>query len=349
MDFSIFAVLAQDGVTNGAVYALLAMALVLVFSVTRIIFLPQGEFIGFGALTVAALQAGQFPRLVLLLIGVGVLTFLVEVASAMRQRRYKPIPKRHLTWSAIENLVYPMFIWTLAKAFEWKDAPMFVQILFALAMTVPLGIMIYRVAFQPMAEASVLVLLIVAVGVHFALLGMGLFIFGPEGSTTQPFTEWSGELGGMLLSGQGLVVMGVSGSLIGLLYLFFDRTLYGKALRATAVNRKGAQLVGIGTRQAGRMAFGLAAALGTLAGTMIAPLNTVAYDTGFVVALKGFVAAIVGGLASYPLAAAGAVLVGLLESYSSFWASAYKEVIVFTLIIPVLAWRSLTSGHGDEE
>lgn len=73
------------------------------------------------------------------------------------------------------------------------------------------------------------------------------------------------------------------------------------------------------------------------------------YDTGFVVALKGFVAAIVGGLASYPLAAAGAVLVGLLESYSSFWASAYKEVIVFTLIIPVLAWRSLVSGHGDEE
>jgi branched-chain amino acid transport system permease protein len=153
----------------------------------------------------------------------------------------------------------------------------------------------------------------------------------------------------MPVSGQSVVVMAVSGSLIGLLYLFFDRTLYGKALRATAVNRKGAQLVGIGTSQAGRMAFGLAAGLGTLAGTLIAPLNTVGYDTGFVVALKGFVAAIVGGLASYPLAAAGALLVGLLESYSSYWASAYKEVIVFTLIIPVLAWRSLTSGHGDEE
>ena len=69
MDFGIFAVLAQDGITNGAVYALLAMALVLVFSVTRIIFLPQGEFIGFGALTVAALQSGQFPRLVWMLMG----------------------------------------------------------------------------------------------------------------------------------------------------------------------------------------------------------------------------------------------------------------------------------------
>ena len=55
------------------------------------------------------------------------------------------------------------------------------------------------------------------------------------------------------------------------------------------------------------------------------------------------------GLVVSGLAAAGALLVGLLESYSSYWASAYKEVIVFTLIIPVLAWRSLTSGHGDEE
>ena len=349
MDFGIFAVLTQDGVTNGAVYALLAMALVLVFSVTRIILLPQGEFIGFGALTIAALQAGQFPRLVWLLIGVGILTFLVELGSALRQARFKPIPKRHLMWSGVENLVYPLFIWTLAKAVGWQEAPMALQIAFALAITVPLGIMIYRVAFQPMAEASVLVLLIVAVGVHFAMLGMGLYIFGPEGSTTQAFTDWSTELGAMLVSGQSLVVMGVSALMIGALYLFFDRTLYGKALRATAVNRKGAQLVGIGTTQAGRMAFGLAAALGTLAGALIAPLTTVGYDTGFVVALKGFVAAIVGGLASYPLAAAGALLVGLLESYSSFWASAYKEVIVFTLIIPVLAWRSLTSGHGDEE
>lgn len=349
MDFSIFAVLAQDGVTNGAVYALLAMALVLVFSVTRIIFLPQGEFIGFGALTLAALQGGQFPKLIWLLIGIGILTFLVELGSALRQVRYKPLPKRHLMWSGIENLFYPLLVWTLAHVVNLQGMPMVVQIMFTLGITVPLGIMIYRIAFQPMAEASVLVLLIVAVGVHFVMLGMGLFIFGPEGSTTLPFTDWSTEIGAMLVSGQSVVVIAVSASLIGGLYLFFDRTLYGKALRATAVNRKGAQLVGIGTTQAGRMAFGLAAALGTLAGMLIAPLNTVGYDTGFVVALKGFVAAIVGGLASYPLAAAGAILVGLLESYSSFWASAYKEVIVFTLIIPVLAWRSLTSGHGDEE
>ena len=77
--------------------------------------------------------------------------------------------------------------------------------------------------------------------------------------------------------------------------------------------------------------------------------TTIFYDSGFLIGLKGFVAAIIGGLASYPLAAVGALLVGQLESFSSFWASAYKEVFVFTLIIPVLVWRSLTSHHVEEE
>jgi branched-chain amino acid transport system permease protein len=81
----------------------------------------------------------------------------------------------------------------------------------------------------------------------------------------------------------------------------------------------------------------------------VAPLTTIYYDSGFLIGLKGFVAAIIGGLASYPAAALGALLVGVLESYSSFWASAYKEVIVFTLIIPVLLWRSFASPQLDEE
>ena len=82
---------------------------------------------------------------------------------------------------------------------------------------------------------------------------------------------------------------------------------------------------------------------------LIGPITTVYYDSGFLVSLKGFVGAIIGGLASYPLAAAGALLVGLLESFSSFWASAYKEVIVFTLIIPVLLWRSLSTHQYEDE
>ena len=100
---------------------------------------------------------------------------------------------------------------------------------------------------------------------------------------------------------------------------------------------------------AGKLSFLFAALIGAFSGILIAPITTIYYDTGFLIGLKGFVAAIIGGLASYPAAAAGAVLVGLLEAYSSFWASAFKEVIVFTLIIPVLIWRSLTTHQVEEE
>lgn len=137
--------------------------------------------------------------------------------------------------------------------------------------------------------------------------------------------------------------------LIVALYQFFGRTLYGKALRATAINRNGARLMGISPALAGKLTFFLAALIGALSGVLIAPLTTIYYDTGFLIGLKGFVGAIIGGLGSYPIAAAGAVMVGLLEAFSSFWASAYKEVIVFTLIIPVLVWRSLSSHHVEED
>jgi branched-chain amino acid transport system permease protein len=84
-------------------------------------------------------------------------------------------------------------------------------------------------------------------------------------------------------------------------------------------------------------------------GVLIGPITTLYYDSGFIISLKGFVGAIIGGLASYPLAAAGSLFVGLIEAFSSFWASAYKEVIVFTLIIPVLLWRSLVTHHHEED
>jgi branched-chain amino acid transport system permease protein len=195
----------------------------------------------------------------------------------------------------------------------------------------------------------VLVLLIVSVAVHLSLVGLGLLFFGAEGSRTTPFSEARFDLGTLTVSGQTLWVLGASAALILALYLFFGRTLYGKALRATAINRVGARLMGIPPALAGKLSFTLAAGIGALSGILIAPITTMYYDTGFLVGLKGFVAAIIAGLASYPLAAAGAILVGLLESFSSFWASAFKEVIVFTLIIPVLLWRSLTSHHAEEE
>jgi branched-chain amino acid transport system permease protein len=323
MNLDIALLLAQDGITNGAVYALLALALVLAFAVTRVIFIPQGEFVAYGALTLVAVQAGRLPGTVWLLIAAGGLVSLIELVKAWRARQARGLAGV-LGW----NLAYPLLVWALLANLQPQALPMAVQIVLALAVVVPLGPMIYRLAYQPLAEASVLILLIVSVAVHVVLVGLGLLLFGAEGSRTPPFSDGRIELGTLTASAQSLWVVGCSVALIVLLYLAFERTVYGKALRATAVNRLGARLMGIPTEFAGRLSFFLCALIG---------------------GLKGFVGAIIGGLASYPVAALGALLVGLLESYSSFWASAYKEVIVFTLIIPVLLARSLRARHVEED
>ena len=344
MDLQIALLLGQDGITNGAIYALLSLALVLVFTVTRVIFIPQGEFVAYGALTLASFQAGKTPGTLWLLVGAGVMVALVDITIALRSGMARRIP-RIVGW----NLVYPAAAAAIVFAMKPGEFPLLAQILLALALVVPLGPMIYRLAFQPLAEASVLVLLIVSVAVHWALVGLGLLFFGAEGSRTPAFSDASFELGLVKVNGQTLWVVGASLMLIVVLALFFGRTIYGKALRATAMNRTGARLMGISTIMAGKLSFLLAAMIGAFSGVLIAPITTIYYDTGFLIGLKGFVGAIVGGLGSYPLAAAGAVLVGLLEAFSSFWASAFKEVIVFTLIIPVLVWRSLTTHHVEEE
>ena len=345
MNLQIAALLLQDGLTNGAIYALLALALVLVFAVTRVIFIPQGEFVAFGALSLAALQNGTAPKTLWLLVGMaGLATILEVVALARREARPRSYAVAIAGW-----LLLPLAI----AAMVWIAAPMKLalawQIVLALLSVTALGPLLYRIAIQPVAQGSVLVLLIVGVAIHFVLGGLGLLFFGAEGSRTPAFTDAMFQLGDVAISGQSLYVYAFSALGVGGLYWAFGRTLYGKALMATAFNRIGARLVGISPNFAGALCLGVAALLGAFSGVLIGPLTTVYYDSGFLVGLKGFVGAIIGGLVSYPLAAAGALLIGLIESFASFWASQYKEVIVFTLIIPVLWWLSLKKHHHEDE
>jgi branched-chain amino acid transport system permease protein len=344
MDLSIAAFLTQDGVTNGAIYALLALALVLVFTVTRIIWIPSGEFVAYGTLTLAGLQLGKPPGTIGLLVAVAIVAAVVETIATARRGEWRRLPRRLVAWLGIP-LAVAAIVWWAAPL----SLPLPVQVALTLAAVTTLGPLLYRIVYQPIADASVLVLLIVSVALHFALTGLGLWFFGAEGSRTPAFTEASFQAGQLTFSAQALFVVAASAVLIGALYLFFGRMLYGKALRATAVNRIGARLVGISPSFAGALTFALASLLCAFCGVLIGPITTVYYDSGFLISLKGFVGAIIGGLVSYPLAAAGAVLVGLLEAFSSFWASAFKEVIVFTLIIPVLLWRSLSTHHHEED
>ncbi len=343
MDFSIAALLAQDGITNGAVYALLALALVLVFTVTRVILIPSGEFVVYGTLTLAGFQLGKPPGTILLVVAMAVIAGLVEAIACVRRGEPRHVPRQLALWTGI-----PVAIAAASAGLASETLPFWAQIALTLALVTALGPLLYRIVYQPVAEATVLVLLIVSVAVHFVLTGLGLVFFGAEGSRTPAFSSESFDVGGVNVSVQSLFVVGTSLALIAVLALFFGRTLYGKALRATALNRIGARLTGVSPNLAGALTFTLAALLCAFSGVLIGPITTVYYESGFLVSLKGFVGAIIGGMVSYPLAAAGALLVGLLESYASFFASGFKEVIVFTLIIPVLLWRSLTSHDHDE-
>ena len=344
MDSTILLFLLQDGLSNGAIYALLGLAIVLVFTVTRIVFVPQGEFVAYGALTLAVLDTGRTPGTVWLGLVFGITATLCDL-WAERSR----FGARRLLESLIRTSAIPLLATIAAIVIAPMRPASWISVLLTLAIIVPMGPNLYRIAFRPLAESSVLTLFITSIGVHFAMTGLCLVFFGAEGQRAKTLSDLVLPVGPLIVTGQILFVYATTLVAMMALALFFGRTLAGKALVATAMNRLGARLVGVRTEASGRLAFALAALIGALSGVLIAPMTTIYYDTGFLIGLKGFIAAIIGALASYPLTALAALAVGLIEAFASFFASNYKEVIVFTLIIPVLMWLSLAHGHVDSE
>lgn len=345
MNFQIVMLLGQDGITSGAIYALLTLSILLVFSVTRILLIPQGEFVSFAALSMAAMQAGKPVHLGWLLLALSLCAVALDLWDDWRAG-LRPRPRAGTLGLVALGAVLTLVLETvpLDRIGQMGQAAL------TMAVIVPLAVAMYRVFFLPIAAAHGLVLLIVSIAVHVVLVGLGLLMFGPEGARTEPFSDGMVRLGSVMIASQTLWVVAVSAVLIAALYAFFEKSLYGKALRAAAVNRLGAELVGISPGLAGKASFALAALIGSLSGILIAPITTIYFDSGFLISLKGFVGAIIGGLASYPVGALGALLIGQAESFSTFWASSFKEVIVFTLILPVLLWRSLAhKGQEDEE
>jgi branched-chain amino acid transport system permease protein len=344
LNTTILLFLLQDGITNGAIYALLGLALVLVFAVTRVILIPQGEFVTYGALTYATLSAGNVPGTARLAVAMGFVAFCLDIISAR-----KSLNLRRMLRALGVNILLPLAILALTTWLASRQTAIAINIALSLVIVAAIGVFLYRIAFQPIAHTSVLVLLIASVGCHLALQGMGLVFFGAEGQRGPTISDMAFTVGQLRFTGQNIAVYAITITFIIGLWLFFGYTLYGKALRATAVNRLGARLVGIRTSLSGQLAFLLASVIGAISGILIVPITTLYYDTGFLIGLKGFIAAIIGGLVSYPLTAVAALVVGTVEAFSSFYASNYKEVIVFTLILPVLVLRSLAAPAVEEE
>jgi branched-chain amino acid transport system permease protein len=344
MTWDVALILGIDGLANGAVYLLAGLGLVLIFSVTRVVFVPFGDVAAFAALSLAAFEAGRMPPTIGLVLTLALLAVVAEVVSLVRRGETARIPRAVLGWG-----VLPVIPCALAWALSGQQVPHALFIVAAVLLVVPITPLVARVALQPIADASVLVLLIASLALHFLLSGLGLLFFGPEGSRTAPLAGGALTLGGFSVSGQVLLMVASALVLSGLFFLAFERTVVGKALRATAVNRVGARLVGIRPARTALLAYTFASLLAGLIGVLVAPVTTMYYDSGFLIGLKAFVAAIIGGLVSYPLTAVGALAVGVVESFGSFWSGALKDAIVFSLLIPVLLMRSALTRHPEEE
>ena len=277
---------------NGAVYALLGVALVLLFTVTRVIFVAQGEFVAWGALTMAALRTGPCPAR---------RSCSSASASPRRSSRFLRargrLAARRYALIAARDVAYPLLALALAAALAPQKLGLAVEVALTLALIVPMGPLVYRLAFQPLADASVLILFIAAIGVHLAMTGLGLAVFGAEGSRTRPDARGRGS--GRADRRQDAEPRGARGDRGGdggpVRILRADARSARRCARPRSTGSAPGSSACASTRTA-RTAFALAAGIGALSGVLIGPLTTVAYDTGFLIGLKGFVAAIIAGL-----------------------------------------------------
>lgn len=277
-----------SGLTLGAIYGLVALSFVTIFSVTRILNFAQGEFLMLGALLTVSLA------------------------------RRMPLP------AAVGA---------------------------AVLITAATGVLVYRLAVRPARTTSDLALVMITIGVSTALRGLALMIWGAYPFPLPSFSQGPDLLvGTAVISRQALWTLGIAAASVLLLQLFFRHTRLGKALRACAVNPLAARLMGIRPVRMHAVAFALAAGLSALGGAVVAPITYASYDMGLGLGLKGFVAAIVGGLVHPTGAVLGGLLLGLLEAAAGSFRSSLTDVVTFVVLLGVLlGTRVQPLGLGERE
>lgn len=208
----------------------------------------------------------------------------------------------------------------------------------ATLLAVGVGLLLERFAIEPAAGASVVATIIITIGAAIFLRGIALLLWGKDFHALPPFSgDAPIRLGGATVLPQSLWVLAATGVLVALVRAFFDRTLLGKALLACSFNRTAAQAVGINVKVMLRLAYGLSAGLGAVAGILIAPITFSSYEAGVMLGLKGFSASIVGGIGNPMGAVAGGLLLGVLEALGAgLVSSGYKDAIAFLFVLMVL-------------
>jgi branched-chain amino acid transport system permease protein len=224
--------------------------------------------------------------------------------------------------------------------------------LIAVIVTIAIGLALYGLAIEPARGASAVALIMITIGASIFLRGAAQIVFDkrfhslPHMFGTDPI-----QFGGAAIMPQSLVVLAGAAVIVMLLWLFIDRTLLGKAVIATATNRLAARLVGIDTRRIVGLSFAVSAAIGAVAGILVTPITLTSYDVGTLLALKGFAAAMLGGIGSALGAVLGGLILGMLEAFSAgYLSSKYKDAVAFLVILAVLfAMPQGLLGRGKVE
>jgi branched-chain amino acid transport system permease protein len=222
----------------------------------------------------------------------------------------------------------------------------------AILAAVAVGLLLHRLAIEPARGASPVALIMITIGASIFIKGVAQIVFDKQFHSLPAFTGSDPiALGGATILPQSLWVVGGAIVLFIALYLFLERTMLGKAVLATAANRLAARLVGINVKVILALAFGVSAAIGAIAGVLVTPITLTRYDIGTLFALKGFAAAMVGGM-GHPLGAVvGGVLIGLMEAFGAgYISSTYKDGVAFLAILLVLFFmpRGLFGGGSVE-
>lgn len=226
----------------------------------------------------------------------------------------------------------------LAVLFTQAGLPLPVALMLAIIVPAIVGVLIEKLAIEPVKGAETVTLIIITIGASLVIRGLVAVFLGKNTHSLPPFSgDAPIEILGATLLPQSLWVLGVTALVVVALWYFFNRTLQGKAMLATSVNRLAAELVGINTGWVLFMSFAMSAALGALGGILLTPITMTSYDVGIMLGLKGFVAAVLGGLGNGLGAVVGGLLVGILEAMGAgYISSAYKDAIPFVLILFIL-------------
>lgn len=279
-----------SGITQGSIYALVALGFTIIYSVTGIINFAQGDFVMLG----------------------GMFTY--------------------------------MFLHTF-------KLPLPLACILSVASVTVCGLLLERLAINPSKKASTVSLIIITIGASMFIRGVAGELWGKDPLPLPPFSgETPIPVLGAVIQPQTVWVLAVTLIFMLLFQLLLSRTLLGKALRACALNRRAAGIIGINVRTMSLLSFAMAAALGAIGGIVIAPLTLTSYDVGVMLGLKGFVAAAMGGLSNQAGAVAGGFALGILEAFgAAYISSAYKDAIALLIFFVFLLLRAKDLASAEAE